>query len=285
MLAGGVLPLLLALWVLTSSAGALEVRAGSARTGLVLLAAGLAAAGLRTVWLFEGSANPQAMGWDLVLGAVGATIPWGLARGGREGRVAVSSALAFVALSILLVMVPAGGAWWMLAGQGAGFVAGALTLTLLGPRHVDRPPGAAVKGLALLGLVAVLLATTVQARQALADPGAERARRVVLLLETTEGEARRLWKAPNPAKVPREERQAFGARLDAARASPDLEGIEGAAELLGYLEAMRPLATGELRDPTAVLPRIRAAYARWEPFERRFLLRHGERPRSAPPWR
>ena len=40
----------------------------------------------------------------------------------------------------------------------------------------------------------------------------------------------------------------------------------------------------DLRDPTAVLPRLKAAYARWEPHERKLLLKHGERPRSQPPW-
>jgi hypothetical protein len=155
----------------------------------------------------------------------------------------------------------------------------------MGPRHVDRPPGTVVKGAAVLGLLAVLLAAGIQARQALADPGVAQAQRVLALLETTEAEARRLWNASNPSRVPRAERDAFGTRLDAARTSPDLEGMEGRTELMAYFESMRPLATGDLRDPTAVLPRLKAAYARWEPFERSFLLRHGARPRGIPPWR
>ena len=54
---------------------------------------------------------------------------------------------------------------------------------------------------------------------------------------------------------------------------------------MAYLESLRPLATGDLRDPTAVVPRVRAAFARWEPFERSFRLRHGERPRDHLPLR
>ena len=203
-MAGGVLPLLLAVWVLVSAAGALERRAGSARAGLVLLAAGLGGAGLRTV-VFAGSTQPQAMGWDVVMGAVGAQIPWGIAVGGRTGRVVVSSALAFVALSIALVMIPPGGAWWMLYGQGAGFVAGALAFALLGPRRADAPPSVVVKGVALLGLLAMLGAAGLQARQAIADPGAAQAQRVLALLEGVETEAKRLWNA-NPSRVTRADR-------------------------------------------------------------------------------
>jgi hypothetical protein len=143
--AGGALALFLGLWVFASSSAGLERRFGSARTGLVLLASALAGAWVR-VRFAPGPAGllPQPAAWDVVLGAVGARIPWGLARGGTEGRTAVSSALAFAALSVALVMLQPGGRWWMLYGEGAGFAAGALALVVLGPRRSERPAGAVV---------------------------------------------------------------------------------------------------------------------------------------------
>lgn len=281
---GGALSLLLAVWVFASAGGGLERGAGTARAGLVLLASALAGAGLQT-FLWPRWDQPLPGAWDLVLGAVGAQIPWGLAEGGRAGRTRISSALAFVALSAALLLLQPGGEPWMLYGQGAAFVAGALTLTLLGPRRLEAAPARGTRGAALLALLTVLAAVGLQARQAWSDPGAARAERLLTALDEVEREALRLWTARDPSRVPRAEREALGRRLTDLRASPDLEGLEGAADLGAYLDALTPIATGELRDPTAVAPRIRAAQARWSAAERTLRLRLGFRPHEPLSWR
>ena len=277
---GGVLSLLLALWVFTSAAGSLERGAGTARAGLVLFAATLAG-GTVAVAMLPTSNMPLPAAWHLVLGAVGAQVPWGLAVGGPEGRTLVSSALAFVVLSALLMLFQPGGGWWLLWGEAGAFAGGALALTVLGPRRLAAPPSPLVRIHALAALLAVLVAIGLQVRQASADPGARLLEEVLRV----ESEAVSLWDARDPSRVPRADRTALGVHLDALTASKEVEALEGAAELRAYLAAMRPLATGDLRDPTAVGPRLRAAQRSWHAMELRWRVRLGVAPREPAYWR
>jgi hypothetical protein len=276
----GALSLLLALWVFLPAAARLERAFGSARALLVLLAGTLAGAAA-LVLLDRGGQRLALGGWNLALAAVGAAVPSGLAQGGPDGRRIVSGAFAFLALSVVLVALVPGGRWIDAAGEGVAFAAGALTLALLGPRPDPLPPGRGVVLLSLVGLAFVGTAVTRQALQAAAQGGGV-GTGLVRALEQAEREAQRLLRASDPRRVTADERAALGARLDALLARADDAG-DGAQALRGYLAALRPVATGDLRDPSAVTSRARRAFEAWRPHEER--LRQGLDPRPVPPWR
>lgn len=281
----GLLSLVLGLWIGLSSLAFLEQRVGALRLVVTLLA-GAVAGGLTRTALNAGSTLPHSAGWDVIMAAVGARIPWGLARGGAEGRTAISSALAFAAFSVALVYFTNDGRLEPLRGQGAAFVAGALALGLLRPGGAGAPAGPWVRGLGALALAAVALAVGVQVRQALAAPGRGPVAALLERLDAAEDAALSLWReGRDPSRVPSSEREALGARLDALLSDPALAGLSGEGELRGFAQALRPLATGDLRDPSGVLARLKRAAAAWSPVERRLRAQNGLGEPDAAPWR
>lgn len=281
----GLLSLVLGLWIGLSSLAFLEQRVGALRLVFTLLT-GAVAGGLARTALNAGSTLPHSAGWDVIMAAVGARIPWGLARGGPEGRTAVSSALAFAALSVGLVYLTNDGRLEPLRGQGVAFVVGALALGLLRPGGAGAPPGRVGKGLGLLALAAVALAVGVQVRQALAAPGRGPVAALLERLDAAEDAALSLWReGRDPGRVPRSEREALGERLDALLTDPALPGLPGESELRAFAQALRPLATGDLRDPSGVLARLKRAAAAWSPVERRLRAQNGLGEPDAAPWR
>lgn len=286
LLGAGVLSLLLGLWMGASSLRFLERAAGSARA-LVVLTAGAAAAGAAQALLFTPlSGLPALAGWDLILAAVGARLTWGLATGGTPGRTAASSALAFAAISVAFALLTPGQGLASLRSEAVAFGTGALVLLALGPRRSAQPPGAAARGLALLCLLAVGAAVAVQTRQALADPGTGTVRHLLVSLDGVEDAAVRLWRLDrDPRSIPGSEREALGRQLAALRDDEALRGLEGEAELRALLAAFEPLATGDLRDPSGVLARLRRAARAWSPFEQRHRARHGLGTPEVKPWR
>ncbi len=279
----GVLSVLLGLWIGLSSLAFLERRVGWARL-LTTLVSGAVVGGLVRSRLNAGSPLLHSTGWDLILAAVGARIPYGLRLGGTAGRAAVSGALAFAALSVALVYATNAGNLEPLRGQGAAFAAGALTLGLWGGGA--QAPGPAARSLGSLALVAVLTAVGVQTAQAFSAPARGPLTALLERLAAAEHAAATLWREQrDPASIPPAERAALGERLDALLAEPALSGLAGEAELRALAESLRPLATGDLRDPGGVLARARRAAAAWIPLERRLRAQAGlgEPPRA--PWR
>lgn len=286
LLGAGVLSLLLGLWMGVSALRFLEQAAGSARALLVLVSGTLAAGCAQTWWFAPGSTLPHVAGWDLILAAVGARLTWGLATGGTVGRTAASSALAFAALTVALAYFTPGAGLIALRSEAVAFVTGALVLLLLGPRRVHAAPGAGTRALAALALLAVLGAAGLQARQALADPGTDTVKHLLTLLDRAEDAAVRLWRLDrDPARIPRSEREALGLLLDELQADEALPGLEGEAELRAFVAALRPLATGDLRDPSGVLARLQRAARAWTPREASHRGRHGLGAPEAKPWR
>jgi hypothetical protein len=278
----GALGLVFGLLVLGGSGRRLERVVGSSRTLLVLVAATLAGALVRVAYVPESRFAHQA-GWDPLLGLVGALVPLGLGIGGPEGRMLFHRSLAYLAfLAVLAIAIP-GQPASHLWGEGAAVVAGALTLLLLGPRRSLAPAGTVVRGLGVVALLLVLGAVALQTRSALGGTDVRLAS-FTSSLRKAEDDAHKLWTARNPARVAPEARTDLGLALDRLRDDPVLGDVEGAAELRAYLEAMRPIATGELRDTGRVLKRLKEAFAAWKPHDDALHLRVGRSKRWAAPW-
>jgi|GEM_PF-4346859 len=275
----GALSLALALWIFLSSARALERLAGTSRAWIVMTLAALAGALARVAWVPE-SRMVHMAGWDLVLGVVGARIPLGLALGGPAGRTLVSSAFAFLALSALLAYAMPGTSTSHYVGEGVGFVAGALTLTLLGPRRLLRPPGPATRALAWASLALLLCAAGWQVKTTLGALDEGRVRQVLKAVSAADLAGQQYVKSPSPTRL-----EALRDRLDAARAAADVKGLEGASELEAYLDLMASLLSADRRDSLALHGRLRAAYEAWAPFETRLARSSGADTRSVAPWR
>lgn len=281
--AQGLLGLLLALWVLWGTVRPLEPWLGRARLLLVLLLATLAGAAVRT-WVDPAARTPQAAGWDLVLGALGARIPLGLALGGRAGRQVASGALAWVALSALLAYALPGTPLSQLAGEGAGLAGGALAVLLLGPRRCLQPPGRVARRLGTLAAALVVASAALQAHAALG--GAEREQDVrawLQRLERAERTARAL--RDGRARATEEDAQGLRALLEALRRdAPQLPG-EAGETLQAYLDLLDAVPGEDLRDPSLGLGRLQRGYGAWAPHESRLRQRHGVLTRAVPPWR
>jgi hypothetical protein len=275
----GALSLLLALWIFVGSARSLERLCGTSRAWSVMIVAALAGALARVAWVPE-SRMVHMAGWDLVLGVVGARIPLGLAIGGPPGRTLVSSAFAFLALSALLAYAMPGTPTSHYVGEGVGFVAGALTLTLLGPRRLLRPPGPPTRGLALVCLALLLCAAGWQVKTTLGALDDAAVRRVLKAVSAADLAGQRHVKNPSADSL-----ETLRARLEAARTASDLAGLEGASQLDAYLDLMESLLSAEQRDATALHGRLRAAYEAWAPFEIRLARSSGADTRIVPPWR
>lgn len=282
--APSLLGLLLALWVLSGSVRSLEHLVGRSRLLLVLGLATLAGAALR-VLLDPAAREPQAAGWDLVLGAVGARIPLGLALGGSAGRQMVSGALAWVALAAVLALALPGTPQAHLAGEAAGLVGGVLAVVLLGPRRCLGPASRTVGALAAMAAVAVLACAGLQVHAALGSPAREQDARAWLeRLAQAERSARSLYEgraAPGSAA-----REGLPALLEGLEATAPLDDEGTAREALGaYVDSLRSLARDDLRDPSLALARLKRGYAGWAPHEARLRARAGLLTRAVPPWR
>lgn len=285
--AHGLVGLLLALWVLSGTVRGVEPLLGRARLLLVLLLATLAGAAAR-ILLDPAARTPQAAGWDLVLGAVGARIPLGLALGGSAGRQMVSGALAWVALSALLAYALPGTPASHLAGEGAGLCGGALAVLLLGPRRCLRPAGRVPRVLAGLGAAAVLACAALQVHAAQGGgagaAGEAGVRAWLEQLARAERSARTLrdGRAPGADAA----REGLTALLDALeREAPVARDAAGKAALEAYLASLRSVLRDDLRDPSLGLARLKRAYAGWAPHEERLRQQHGLLTRAVPPWR
>ena len=265
----GALSLLLALWVFVGSARSLERLAGTSRAWIVMIVAALAGALTRVAWVPDSRLVHMA-GWDLILGVVGARIPLGLALGGPQGRTLVSSAFAFLALSALLAYAMPGTPTSHYLGEGVGFVVGALTLTLLGPRRLLRPPGPPTRGVALLCLALLLGAAGWQVKTTLSGIDDAAVRRVLKAVASADLAGQRHAKNPSADSL-----ETLRARLESARAAADLRGLDGASELDAYLDLLESLLSAERRDAIALHGRLRAAYEAWAPFENRLARSSG----------
>jgi hypothetical protein len=205
--------------------------------------------------------------------------------GGREGRTLVSGAFAYVAFVALLAYALPGTPASHLWGEGLAFVGGALAIVLLGPKRSFDPAGPLTRLAGIATLALVLLAAGLQAKSADAADEAPAWSALLASLDESEKAARRLWNARDPSRVPASERADLGRQLDALAASPLLDDYDGADAFRTYLDSMRPLATGDLRDPTAVLPRLKAGYRAWAPHEDALRRGLGRLTRAVPPWR
>ncbi|MFM8979404.1 MAG: hypothetical protein ACKOSS_02930 [Planctomycetia bacterium] len=283
--APGLLGLLLGLWVLSGSVRSLEPLLGRARLLLLLVLATLAGAATR-VLLDPAAREPQAAGWDLVLGAVGARIPLGLALGGSAGRQMVSGSLAWVALAVLLAWALPGTPLAHLAGEGAGLCGGVLAVLLLGPRRcLQAPPARPVRVLAAGAALAVLACAGLQAHAALGGAGREpQARAWLERLAQAERSARARVEGRTPPSSAA--REGLPALLDGLEADAPL-GSDGAAReaLHTYVESLAALPHDDLRDPSLTLGRLKRGYAAWAPHEARLRARAGLLTRAVPPWR
>jgi hypothetical protein len=280
----GALGLALALFMLAGAGRALERIVGSWRT-LVVVTFAVAVGGVVRVLYDPESRFPHVAGWDLTMGLVGARVPLGLALGGREGRTLVSGAFAYVAFVAVLAFAIPGTPASHLWGEGAAFVGGALAVVLLGPRRSFAPPGTLTRLAGVATLAFVLVAAGLQARTADASGSDPAWKALLASLDDTEEAARLLWKARDPTRVVPGSREDLGRQLDDLSASSLLKGFDGADAFRAYLESMRPLATGDLRDPTAVLARLKAGYRTWAPHEDALRRRLGRLTRAVPPWR
>lgn len=275
----GALSLLLALWIFVGSARSLERLAGTSRAWIVMLVAALAGALARVAWVPD-SRMVHMAGWDLVLGVVGARIPLGLALGGPPGRTLVSSAFAFLALSALLAYAMPGTPTSHYVGEGVGFIAGALTLVLLGPRRLLRPPGPPTQALAWICLALALGAGGWQVKTTLGALDDAAVRRALKAVSAADFAGQQYVKSPSADSL-----ATLRSRLESARAAADLRGLEGASELYAYLDLMESLLSADRRDSLALNGRLRAAYEAWAPFETRLARSSGADTRSVAPWR
>jgi len=279
---------LLSLW-LASSLGRARALVGSARAFLVFAGTGVAGAGAHVVF-HAGSSIVGAGPFDALMGLLGAQLVVGTVRGGEGGRVARNSALVSLAWIAAFTAL-----FWWLAGDApaallralfgieamlGGLLAGVLLGLLLAPRREHA--GRGFRLAARLALLLLLAAAAVQVPRALAE--GERGRFVEWVDALRAVELRAEYLAGRPQAGP-DERASVGAALDDLAAHPFLEGFVGAAAARAYLDAMRPVATGDMSRPDLVVPRLRQTFlAWWRGHEEPTRAKYGLDPRGRLPW-
>jgi membrane associated rhomboid family serine protease len=264
------LHLVLNVWIWLGVGGTLERIAGGWRT-LVVFVVSASSSTLAQVFLFTGPV-PASGAWGGIFGTVGALGVWALfskhPEAGRVGR----SVLFFLAISLLLLLVPGVSA----EGHGGGLVAGGLVLGLLGPRRLERAPG---RALVSLGVGLVVLLGMAGVTQALAPgrpaAGAAEVERFLGDLVEAERVGERLHQGAHRASP--SAREDFGRRLDALLRPAWLERWEGRQALEAYVHAWRPVADGNVPDPFHFEGALARAHDAWRPFEARLRSEFGIR--------
>lgn len=262
-----VLHLLLNAWVFLAVGRLLESVIGSARLFLIFVVSVIG--GGVAHQLFSEALMIGASGG--VFGVVGALGLWSLRAQHPQAKAARATALIFLLFSAALFFLPS------VANDAhiGGLVAGVVTMALLGPRRSEARAGVPTRAAAWVVLLVVIGAGAVQAMDAPAGASAE-THAFLRDLRQTELEATRLYNNPIHAKP--EEREALGRRLDALLAAPWLDGWEGEEAFRAYVEAWRPVATGDIPDPFAFDAQLEAARAAWSPVLKRLRLGSGAPP-------
>jgi membrane associated rhomboid family serine protease len=266
---GFLLHLVLNVWVWLAVGRLLEQVAGSARCWIVFCIAAIGGGIAHLLWV--GGSIPAVGASGGIFGAVGALGIWSVRARHPAAPSVRRMVFFFLVISALLVLVPGVSH----AGHGGGFVGGALAMLILGPRRVHLPAPASVRGAAVVLALLAVTAGGVQAWRAIGMGPRGEVAAFVTELRAVERLADRIDRGAR--YIEDEKRQELGGRIDALLGTDWLEGWEGETAFRAYMEALRPLAEGNVPDPFVFDAQRDAAKAAWRPYFERLRAEHGLR--------
>lgn len=266
---GSLVGLLLAGWWWASLAKGMRGLVGVGATVLVMIAGGAAGNFVHAkVYPDTPFAGPGPFGWVAAL--IGLQMGLGLFGGLVHGRRLVFSSifsLLFVGLFMWLqdAHKAMSSDWFRpalgLEALGASFGVGVVTPLLMGAKTFARQSNMFVKPFAWVAVLAWVGAMAVQLPRAVRAGEAGDVRVFLKALQDAEVDARSLFDDGREAR--RYKRTALHESLNALREHAFASQLSDRALLQAYVKAMRPIASGDMPDPHAVLVRCRRALKVW----------------------